>query len=412
MPNTNFTVDWIGNEALRLAHEKISFLGTVNREFDASFRPGYGNTIRIRIPSQYTTRTGRVMDVQDGVQQSTALTIATQWGVDMRYNSQEMAQDLVNFQRLHLEPAMAELVAMVENGCISSATIQTFNVVGVANSALTTLRYPGEARGRLNQMLSPKTGGGRALQLDSMTMARLVDAFSGFNNPTSEISEQYREGFISRTAMADFYENEKVWNMVNTADTSCNICTYTIVEGDVDISVSGLGATIPTAGMVFTIGHASSVSNRVHACHPETKAAYPHVQQFTLVSTRDTSTLEFSPPIRLTGARKNVCNSDGTDIIVSSLSSAPIMFVGGPSSTYPQPLMYHRDAFTFATAALPLMDDAIRCVVKTYDGISLRVWEGSDIRNDEKLTRIDILWGFAALRPQWACRLIGASNTD
>jgi hypothetical protein len=69
--------------------------------------------------------------------------------------------------------------------------------------------------------------------------------------------------------------------------------------------------------------------------------------------------------------------------------------------------MYQRDAFTFATAALPLMDDAIRCVVKTYDGISLRVWEASDIRNDEKLTRIDILYGYAAIRPQWAVRLQG-----
>jgi hypothetical protein len=56
-----------------------------------------------------------------------------------------------------------------------------------------------------------------------------------------------------------------------------------------------------------------------------------------------------------------------------------------------------------------MMADAARCVVKTYDGISLRVWEASDIRNDEKLTRIDILWGFAAIRPQWACRLIGAT---
>ena len=222
MPNTNLTVDWIGNEALRLAHEKLSFIGTINREFDASYKPGYGNTIRIRIPSEYTVRSGRVMDVQDGVQQSTALTVATQRGVDLRYNSQEMAQDLVNFQKLHLEPAMAQLAAYVENSVISSATQATWNVVGVANSAITTLRYPGEARGRLNQNLAPK-GGGRNLQLDSITMARMVDAFSNFNNPTQEISEQYREGFIARTAMADFYENEKVWTMANSADVSCNI---------------------------------------------------------------------------------------------------------------------------------------------------------------------------------------------
>jgi len=43
--------------------------------------------------------------------------------------------------------------------------------------------------------------------------------------------------------------------------------------------------------------------------------------------------------------------------------------------------------------------------VKTYDGLSIRLWQASDIRNDEMLTRIDILYGYKAIRPQWACRI-------
>ena len=50
MPNTNLTVDWIGDEALALAHEKATFIGTINREFDDSFKPGRGSVIRIRVP--------------------------------------------------------------------------------------------------------------------------------------------------------------------------------------------------------------------------------------------------------------------------------------------------------------------------------------------------------------------------
>ena len=406
MSNTNLTVDWIGNEALRLLHEKIAFLGTVGREFDSSFKPGYGNTIRIRVPSQYSVRSGRVMDVQDGEQQSTNIVVATQRGVDLRYNSQEISQDLVNFQKLHLEPAMALLAAYVEDYCLSSATQQTFNVVGVPGSALTTLRYLGEARGRLNQYLAPK-GGGRALQMDSMTMARLVDSFSNFNNPTSEISEQYREGFIQRTAMADFYENEKVWNMTNAAGgVSSWLATQTLTNGDSDFTISSAGSTF-AVGMVFTIGHASS-ANRVMACHPETKAVYPHQQQFVVTQASTATGISFSPPIYFTGPRKNIVRATGAEFTATGISTELLTMTGGPASTYPQPLMYHRDAFTFATAALPLMDDSIRCVVKTFDGVSLRVWEGSDIRNDEKLTRIDILFGFAAIRPQLACRLIGS----
>lgn len=401
MPNVNLTVDWIGNEALRLAHEKASFLGTINREFDASFRPGYGNVIRIRVPSQYTVTDGRVIDVQDSVQQSTSITVATQSHVALRYNSQELAQDLVNFQKLHLEPAMAQLVSYIEASTIARATEATFNLVGVAGSAITTLLYPGQARARLNQMLAPKDRN-RSLQMDSVTMSEMINGVAAYFAPQNAIAEQYREGFIARTAMADYYENERVYSMVNASTSPAVLSTYTITDPDTSFTVSNV-VTVPSVGQVFEVGAGASA---IYPCHPETKEGFPYLQRF-VITAATTSTFTFSPTIRLTGARKNVSRANGDDLITSSLTSAAITFVGAVSSTYPQPLMYHRDAFTFATAALPIMDDAIRCVVKTYDGISLRVWEASDIRNDEKLTRIDILWGFAAIRPQWACRLIG-----
>jgi hypothetical protein len=70
--------------------------------------------------------------------------------------------------------------------------------------------------------------------------------------------------------------------------------------------------------------------------------------------------------------------------------------------------MYHKNAYQFVTADLPLMDDAQKCVRRTQDGLSIRVWMGSDIRNDELLMRLDILYGFAALKPEWGCRFNGS----
>ena len=352
------------------------------------------------------------MDVQDGVQQSTNIVVATQTGVDLRYNSQEYAQDLVNFQKIILEPAMAQIASYIDGACLSSCTAQTYNQVGTPGTAISTLVAAGAARAKLNQFLAPKDQN-RRIQMDSVTMGNMVAGTAAYFNPSNAISEQYREGLVARTAMADYYENERVWNMANSAGISTWTSTFTIADGQASLTVSSLTA-VPNVGMTFTIGHVSS-PNGVYACHPETKAAYASLQQFVVTGSTTTSgtqsTIAFSPPIRLTGARKNVARSDGSDVIVSTLTSVLVRFDGGPSTTYPLALMYHKDAFTFASASLPLMDDAIRCVVKTYDGISLRVWEGSDIRNDEKLTRIDILWGVAAIRPQWACRLIGAGTT-
>jgi len=401
MANSPLTIDMITNELLRLAHEKASFLGTINRQFDKSFNQSdekIGDTLRIRLPAQYTRRQGsRVMDVQDAQEQQVSLVTATQDGVDMRWNSRELSLDLTNFSKQHLEPAMAVLVSGIESDVLQGVTKDVHQVAGTAGTPPTDLVAIGAARAKINQQLAPKDGN-RFVQMDSVTMGGMVNGLKGLFQDSTQIKEQYREGMIGRTGMADFYENERIWTMPNSADvTGVTLNTYTIVNGDSDLNITGASAA-PAVGMVFTIAG-------MYDIHPETKAAYPHLKQFTVTNATapTTSAITISPTIYLTGARKNVGDSVGADVTVST--TAAFVWVGAASTSYAQNLMYHKDAFTFATAALPIMGDAAKCVVKTYDGLSIRCWQASDIRNDELLTRIDILYGYKAIRPQWACRI-------
>lgn len=399
MANSHLTIDMITKECLRLAHEKATFLGTINREFDSSFGASsgkIGDTLRIRKPAQYTRRTGsRVMDVQDMTEQSTSLVVATQDGVDMRVNSRQMALDLQEFSKQHLEPAMATLISGVESDVLQGVTKDVYNLAGTAGTAPADLAAVGAARAKLNQGLAPKDGN-RAIQMDSVTMGTLVNGLKGLFQDSAQIKEQYREGMVGRTAMADFYENERVWSMTNGDDVAWAIddaAGTTLTEGTSTIHMDAMGTTA-TVGSVFTIAG-------VKAVHPETKAAYQHLQQFTITAVGTISGNEaditFSPAIYTTGARQNVDHmpSDG-DVVT---------LVGNASTSYTQNLMYHKDAFTFATGELPLMGSAEKCATQTYDGISIRVWQDGDIRNDELLTRIDILYGYKAIRPEWACRI-------
>lgn len=398
MANTLLTIDMITKEALRLAHEKAAFLGTINRQFDDSFGRSdgkIGDTLRIRLPSQYVRRQGsRVMDVQDSEQQKTTLVTATQDGVDMRFNSRELALDLDSFSKLHLEPAMATLISGIESDVLQGVSKLVYHVAGTAGTPPADLAAVGAARAKLNQQLAPKDGN-RYIQMDSVTMGGMVNGLKGLFQDSTQIKEQYREGMMGRTAMADFYENERIWTMTNGTDvTSVTLDTYTVVDGDADLTVTGFAT--PTAGMVFTIAG-------VYDCHPETKAAYSHLKQFTILAGSTSTNVLISPTIYLTGAKKNVASSTGGTAAPST--TAALVFIGAASTSYAQNLMYHKDAFTFATAELPLMTSSEKCVRQTYDGLSLRVWQDSDIRNDELLTRIDILYGYAAIRPQWACRI-------
>ena len=150
--------------------------------------------------------------------------------------------------------------------------------------------------------------------------------------------------------------------------------------------------------MVFTLAG-------VNAVHPETKQNLGYLKQFVVgTGTASTTTsIKLDEAIYVSGPKQNCEVGSGYS------TTGNIVFVGSASAAYRQGLMYHKDAFAFVTADLPLMGGSEKCVRMTQDSISLRVWQGPDIRNDELLTRIDILYGYKAVRPQWACRLIGAA---
>jgi hypothetical protein len=406
--NSLLTIDMVTREALRVAHEKTAFIGTVDRQYDSSFAKGgakVGDSLRIRLPNKFTRRQGsRVMDVQDVAETNGTITVATQDGVDLRFNSAELALEIDDFSKRYIEPAVSQLVSGIEADFLAMATKATYNVAGSAGTAITSLVVPGAARAKLNQGLAPKDAN-RAIQMDSVTMGGLVNGVAAYFAPHGDIGKQYREGMVARTAMADYYENERVWTLTNSDDvTASSNASAAVTDGGNTIKIyTDLPIAKQVVGSVFTIAG-------VYACHPETKAAYAHLQQFTItVADPGTSGTTISPTIYLTGAKKNVCSSTGATLATTAFNSQALTFVGNASASYAQSLMYHKEAFQFVTADLPIMADAASCVRRVQDGLSMRVWQGSDIRNDEQLMRIDILYGMAALRPEWACRMIGAA---
>jgi hypothetical protein len=401
MSNTFKVIDMVTKEALRIAHESASFISTTDRQYDDSFKDSgggkKGSTLRVREPNKYTRRQGsRVMDVQDQDESTQTITVATQDGVDMKFNSQELIQSVNSgaafddLSKNYIEPAVKMLISNIEADYLAYCAKATYQVAGTAGTAITTLEVPGKARAKLNQQLAPKDN--RNIQMDSVTMGALVNGMAAYFNPSNAVGKQYTEGLIARTAMADYYENERVHTQTIGSDiTGVTLDTFTLADGGSAITVTGGAATV--AGQVFTMAG-------VYDVHPETKVAYPHLKQFVLTSTSATA-WTFSPAIQTTGAKKNASALPAT--------TAAFVFVGAASASYVMPIMYHKEAFQFITADLPLYD-AQKCVRRVQDGLSMRVWMDSDIRNDELLMRIDILYGMSALRPEWACRMIGSAN--
>lgn len=413
MANTikTLTAGDITRKALSILHNKLVFVKTINRQYDDRFgRTGAknGGTLQIRKPNQFTVRTGAVMDAQDVVEETIALVQATQKGVDVNFSSVELTLDLDDFSERILEPAMARLAADIEATVIGDVYKDVYNLVGTPGTTPASLLVALQGRTKLSKGLAPLDGN-RSLLYDSLAMQATVDALKGLFQSASEIEKQYEQGIVGRAAGFKWLESEVIPSLTNgTRDDSTPVVNTTegqgITSGTATIAVTGEDASVTIKkGEVFTVAG-------VFAVNPETKAAYAHLQQFVVTAdaTADGSgnvTLSVSPTPITSGAKQTVS-------IPSAGSGKAVVHVaaggsGAASTAYPQFLAYHKDAFTFVTADLEMPKGVDFAARETYDGISLRVVRQYDINNDKFPCRIDVLYGYKAIRPEWACRVTG-----
>src|SRR5512143_270312 len=401
--NTLLTPTQVLRKALMILHQKLNFIGSINRQYDDQFAQvggKIGNTLKIRLPNQYKVRTGKNIDVQGSTERSVDLVMATQKGVDIGFSSQELTLDIDDFAERFLDPAMSVLASDVEADMLNTFTPLIYQQVGTPGTVPNDILFGGQARQKLNQSLAPKDNKRRML-CDSATSAAMVKALSALFQDSSQIAEQYREGMLGRTSGFDWYENESIYSHTNGSQTMSSgpaLDTDTVASGDTDVNLTGLGATKTVkAGTVFTVAG-------VYAVHPETKRAYSSLQQF--VVTEDVSsdssqnaTVKFSPAMIF----------DTTDplqnISASPTTTAAVTFVGAASTSYAQDLAFHRDFATFVSADLEMPEGVHFAAREQFDGISLRIVRAYDINSDNFPCRIDVLYGGKVLRAQLACRV-------
>ena len=273
---------------------------------------------------------------------------------------------------------------------------------GTAGTAITDLTAPGLAQAKLNRAIAPQSG--RIAMVDSITMSQMVNARATWFNQQSDIGKQNREGFITRTSMADFYTNEKMWTLTNGVDITIDTdAAALVVDGSNVIDFHTATSGQCAIGSVFTL-------SGIYDCHPETKQPYGNLKQWALASggaTTGSSTV--SENIYLTGPYKNCCAANGDDLTPASFNAATMTFVGLASTSYVQGLMFHPTAFQFVNAPLARIGTKEEFSQKTFDGLSISVMSQGDIINYKQLFRLDILYGWAALQPNLACRLIGSA---
>lgn len=392
MVNTFATPTWVVRECLRVLHQKSNFIGRINRQYDNAYSVSgakAGQTVSLKLPNQFTVRTGAVMAVQDVTQQTIPLTLATQKGVDLSATSVDFTMNISqdDWRQNVIEPAMAVLVANIEADALSMLK-DVYNQVNNIG-AVATMNKLLSGRKQLNDNLAPMDNSRTAL-INTQDNVDLVDAFKGLFQDSDAISEQYREGMMGRTAGFNFYEN----TLLNKFTSGSDANGYTVGGA----GQTGAVITVAVGAGTFKKGDILTFagSNRVH---PETKADTGALQTFVVTAdyAGGAGNINISPSIVVAGATQNVT--------ASPTNGGAVTKQGGASAVYGQSVLFHKDAFAFVTADLYLPKNQPVAVRENHEGISMRLWQGADITNDKHPLRIDVLYGYKTIRAQLASRL-------
>jgi len=403
----------ITRKALSVLHQKLNFVGNVNRQYDDRFAQTgakIGTSLNVRMPSKYTVRTGATLSAQDHTERSTPLTVNSQYGVDVSFTSVELTMSLDDFSERVLDPAMAQLAAKIEGDCFADAYKLVNNYTNATTNGLITYKRFQQGGANITNNLGPLSQRYACLSTDSTV--EFNDAVKGLFHQSNQIEKQYRDGIMGRTGGFDVYENTLVPShttgslagspLTNGTALGTGTTTQNTWVSQTALSIDGATSTTTLkAGDIITL-------SGVYDVHPETKATRGKLKTFvvqadvTLTTAATAYTVTVKPGLIYgSGNAYQNCALSG----VANTDGLTVTRIGAASSAFGQDLQFHKDAFVFATADL---EDVSRYGAwgarATQDGISMRMARQYAISSDTVPCRIDILFGFAGLYPELANR--------
>jgi hypothetical protein len=421
MANSLLTINMITREAVRLWKNSNAFIQHVDMQYDDNFaKTGakIGSTLRIRLPNDFTVRTGPAAQVQDTAEQNTTLALATQKGVDVSFNSVDRTMSLDDFSRRVLAPMVNNLAGAVAADVMSGVDSGGTNGAGICNyvengtqsasgayAALTSspVAQTWLTAGAFLKQNSAPMDAWKAI-LDPVTESRTVASLAGLFNPSPKISEQYKTGKMATDTLGfDWYMDQTV--VQHTGGTYNGATTVNgASQTGLSITVNTNGTGTLVVGDIITFGTGASLLD-VHLVNRITKQSTGQLKQFVVTAAfvGGTSTTLGIYPALIPFATGSVQQQYQT-VDNSPINAAQINLVNPASTTYRKNFVFAPEAVTMATADLIMPTKGVEeSAREQFDGVAMRMLTAYIPGTDQLITRLDVLYGFLWVRPEWAC---------
>ena len=412
MANSLVTPTWYTKEVARILVNNLKFAANVNRSYDDAYVQSgakVGYTVNARMPQRYQVTEGQALQTQALNDQFVPITLTHQKNIAYSWSTASMTQEIDAVRDRYVKPAAAALANVIDYDGLNTLFKDVYQSVGTPGTTPSTNLTYLQAGAKLTDSAAPTDG--RVAVLDPTAMVTLANANLALFNPTAQISEQYREGqFASRAlGVSEWYEDANVAKYTTGTYTASTPLVNGASQTGSTLVTDGWasGAATLNKGDIFTLA-------AVYAVNPVSYASTGQLQQFVVTATTtsvgvDMATLPISPSIITSGQLQTVTGSPADNAVITVLGTTDPAGGTLAATVTSQSLVYHPDAFAMVMSDLHRpTSGAEATVVRSKElGISIRMVQQYQIGTDSEPTRLDILYGWATLRPTLACRVQG-----
>ncbi len=378
MGNEFISVKEIARQALPRLIENLVFPNLVHKDFSNDYILGLGDTIQVRKPvvfeaTEFNPASGT--SPSDIVETSVDVKLDKIATVDAKITALEGATSMDSLTRLFIEPAAAALAQKINSDGLNLYSDIPYRV-GTAGTTPSTLADFANAEKVLNNNKAPVSPRYAVWNPDADASFKQLAAI--VNAEKSGTTKALRDGSIGKVFGLENFMSQAIKNHT---------------PGKLTLTGTGAAAKIKTA-----VTNKSTFIIKV-TVSSGTGTLTGSLKKGDMLSIG-------TPAVVCTVAKDTTAADDEITVNVYetvTLSAGDVVTVG---AAYAANLAFHPMAFAFVTRPL-VAPKGVESYTTSYNGVSLRVVRGYDMKYKEEMLSMDVLYGYKTLYPELAVKILG-----
>ncbi len=370
MANEFISVKNIARQVLPRLIENLVFPNLIHKDYSDTYVNGLGATIQVKKPVILEAKDFNESEgtsAQDVKEQSVEVTLDKLATVDVEFGAIQRATNVDDLNRLFLEPAAVALAQKLNADGLELYKDIPY-ITGTAGTTPDAITDMSDVRKALNKNKVPVMGRRAIWDTEADAAFSTVDAI--LNAEKSGSTAALREGSIGRVMGLDNYMSQSI----KAHKTGISAATAVKVNGVVKAGATQLAIDGTTLTGKLVKGDVMTIGDKNFVVTEDTEEA----------SSNAIASVKVYPEL------PDIADNTVVTLVASHTAN----------------LAFNPNAFAFVTRPL-IAPAGVESYVTSYNGVTLRVVRGYDMKHKKEMLSMDVLYGYKTMYPELAVRALG-----